>query len=43
MQEVEGQRERSFFLTFMTVVSCVAVVILHANMCFGRFPMNACG
>lgn len=37
MQEVEGQRGRSFFLTFMTVVSCVAVVILHANSVFWTF------
>lgn len=30
-------RERSFFLTFMTVLSCVAVVILHANGVFWSF------
>ena len=30
-------RERSFFLTFMTVISCVAVVILHANGVFWSF------
>lgn len=37
MEEVGGQRERSFFLTFMTVISCVAVVILHANGVFWSF------
>lgn len=37
MQEVAGRRERSFFLTFMTVISCVSVVILHANGVFWSF------
>lgn len=31
------KRERSFFLTLMTVISCVSVVILHANGVFWTF------